>query len=82
MIMLGGIPTKVDGRTLEFQSASWKRQLFRRSGWRSALTAGYLAASLIVGPAAKADDFDLLVVYEEARVLNDQWQACAATFIR
>ena len=37
---------------------------------------------MFVGPAAKADDFDLLVVYEEARVLNDQWQACAATFIK
>ena len=82
MIMLGGIPTRVEGRTLEFQSASWKRQLFRRSGWRSALAAGCLAASLLVGSAAKADEFDLLVVYEEARALNDQWQACAATFIK
>jgi hypothetical protein len=37
---------------------------------------------LLVGPSAKADDFDPLVVYEEARDLNDQWQACAASFIK
>jgi hypothetical protein len=82
MIMVGGIPTTVDGRTLGFRSASKKRQILRRSGWRGAVAAGCLAASLLVGPSAKADDFDPLVVYEEARDLNDQWQACAASFIK
>jgi hypothetical protein len=52
------------------------------NGWRSALAAGCLVASLIAGPSAKADEFDPLVVYDEARVLNDQWQVCAASFIR
>ena len=28
--MLGGIPTRVTGEPFEFQSASWKRQIFRR----------------------------------------------------
>jgi hypothetical protein len=37
---------------------------------------------LIVGPSVEADDFDPLVVYEDARVLNDQWQVCTASFIR
>jgi hypothetical protein len=37
---------------------------------------------LIAGPSVKADEFDPLVIYDEARVLNDQWQACAASFIR
>jgi hypothetical protein len=51
-------------------------------GWRSALAAGCLAALLIAGPSVEADEFDPLVVYDEARVLNDQWQVCAASFIR
>jgi hypothetical protein len=51
-------------------------------GWRSALVAGCLVASLISSPYVEADEFDPLVVYEEARVLNDQWQVCAAFFIR
>jgi hypothetical protein len=52
------------------------------NGWRSALAAGCLAALLIAGPSVEADEFDPLVVYEEARVLNDQWQVCAASFIK
>jgi hypothetical protein len=51
-------------------------------GRRSALAAGYLVALLIAGPSVEADEFDPLVVYEQARVLNDQWQVCAASFIR
>jgi hypothetical protein len=54
----------------------------RVNGWRSALAAGGLVASLIAGPSVKADEFNPLVVYDEARVLNDQWQVCAASFIR
>jgi len=80
--MLGGIPTTGKERTLQFQSASRTRQIFRREGWRSALVAGWLAASLLIGSSAKADEFDPLVVYEEARALNEQWQACAASFIK
>jgi hypothetical protein len=51
-------------------------------GRRSAMAAGYLAALLIAGPSVEADEFDPLVVYEQARILNDQWQVCAASFIR
>jgi hypothetical protein len=51
-------------------------------GWRSALAAGCLVASLIASPSVEADEFDPLVVYEGARVLNDQWQVCAAFFIK
>jgi hypothetical protein len=36
---------------------------------------------MTVGFTVHADEFDPLIVYEEARVLNDQWQVCAATFI-
>jgi hypothetical protein len=45
-------------------------------GWRISLAAGCLAALLIAGPSVEADEFDPLVVYEEARVLNNQWQIC------
>ena len=41
-----------------------------------------MIASLVAGPPVFADEFDPLVVYEEARALNDQWQACAASFVR
>ena len=51
-------------------------------GWRAAMASGFLITSLIVGTPTEADEFDPLVVYEEARVLNDQWQACAASFVR
>ncbi|MBO1907977.1 hypothetical protein J4G37_24150 [Microvirga sp. 3-52] len=37
---------------------------------------------MIVGFAVQADEFDPLIVYEEARVLNDQWQNCAATVVK
>jgi hypothetical protein len=51
-------------------------------GWSSVLAAGCLAALLIAGPSVEADEFNPLVVYEQARVLNDQWQVCAALFIK
>ncbi|WP_133239407.1 hypothetical protein [Microvirga sp. KLBC 81] len=54
----------------------------RVNGWRIALAAGCLVASLIARTPVEADEFDPLVAYEEARVLNDQWQACAASFVR
>lgn len=50
--------------------------------WRAAISSGFLIASVIAGTPARADEFNPLVVYEEARVLNDQWQACAASFVR
>jgi hypothetical protein len=54
----------------------------RVNGWRSALAAGCLVGSLLVGPSVEADEFDPFVVYEEAKVLNDQWQVCAASALK
>jgi hypothetical protein len=54
----------------------------RVNGWRSALAAGCLVGSLIVGSSIEADEFDPFVVYEEAKILNDQWQACAASALK
>jgi hypothetical protein len=53
-----------------------------KTGWRVALLVCPMLASLVAGPAVFADEFDALVVYEEAKVLNDRWQACAASFVR
>ena len=52
------------------------------TGWRVALLVCSMIASLVAGPPVFADEFDPLAVYAEARTLNDQWQACAASFIR
>ncbi len=51
-------------------------------GWRTALASGLLITSLLAGTPVEADEFDPLILYEEAGVLNDQWQACAASFVR
>ncbi len=51
-------------------------------GWRTALASGVLITSLIAGTPLDADEFDPLILYEEAGNLNDQWQACAASFVR
>jgi len=51
-------------------------------GWRTALASGFLVTLLIAGTPVEADEFDPLAVYEEARSLNDQWQACAASVVR
>jgi hypothetical protein len=40
-----------------------------------------MVAALTGSLAVHADEFDPLIVYEEARLMNDQWQICAATFI-
>ena len=80
--MLGNIPIAGDGRTSDLRSILKKCQIFRMNGWRNAFAAGCLVILLIAGPSVEADEFDPLVVYEEASVLNDQWQACAASFIR
>ncbi|WP_262299752.1 hypothetical protein [Microvirga sesbaniae] len=53
-----------------------------KTGWRVAFLFCPMIASLVAGPPVFADEFDPLVVYEEARTLNDQWQACAASFVR
>jgi hypothetical protein len=37
---------------------------------------------LVVGFAVQADEFDPLILYEEARVLHDHWQSCTATFVK
>lgn len=50
--------------------------------WRGILCVGCLVAALIVGFTVQADEFDPLIVYEEARALNDQWQICAATVVK
>lgn len=52
------------------------------SSWRTAGLAALLISSLAMGRQAGADEFDALVVYQEARPLNDEWQACAASFVR
>ena len=36
-----------------------------------------MVAALTGSLAVHADEFDPLIVYEEARVMNDQWQICA-----
>jgi hypothetical protein len=41
-----------------------------------------LAGLWMGGSSVEADEFDPLAAYEEARVLNDQWQACAASFVK
>jgi len=51
-------------------------------GWRAALLVCPVITSLGAGPPVFANEFDPLLVYEEARALNDQWQACAASFVR
>jgi hypothetical protein len=51
-------------------------------GWRIVLASAFLSTSLIAGTPLEADEFDPLALYEEARVLNDHWQACAASFVR
>ena len=53
-----------------------------KTGWRVALLVCSMIASLVAGPPVFADEFDPLAVYEEAGALNDQWQACAASFVR
>ena len=80
--MLGNVPPPNEGRASDQRGTLKKRQRCRRNGWRTTLAAGCLVASLMAGPPVKADEFDALIVYEEARVLNDQWQLCAATFIK
>jgi hypothetical protein len=50
--------------------------------WRVAFLVGPMIASLVAAPSVLADEFDPLVIYAEARALNDQWQACAAAFVR
>lgn len=37
---------------------------------------------MTVGFAAEADEFGPLIVLEEARALNGQWQMCATPFIK
>ena len=53
-----------------------------KTGWRVALLVCPLIASVVAGPSALAGESDPLALYEEAKVLNDQWQACAASFVR
>lgn len=53
-----------------------------KADWTIGVAAVLLAVLVFVGPSADADEFDPLLVYREARPLNDEWQACAASFVR
>lgn len=53
-----------------------------KTDWRVALLVVSVITSLIAGPPVFANEFDPFLVYEEARALNEQWQACAASFVR
>jgi hypothetical protein len=66
-------PSRID-RSLKSRYAS-----AHLLGW---IAAGLVAVTLLVGPPARADEFDALAVYSEARPLNDRWQACAASYVR
>ncbi len=49
--------------------------------WLNRLCAVLLTFLLFTGQPLRADEFDPLAVYGEAKPLNDRWQACAASFI-
>ncbi|WP_445503062.1 hypothetical protein [Microvirga sp. G4-2] len=53
-----------------------------KTGWRVALLVCPAITLLVAGSPVFANEFDPLLAYEEARALNDQWQACAASFVR
>jgi len=47
--------------------------------------AGFMGALTILlapGHPTRSDEFDPLAVHQEARPLNDRWQACAALFVK
>jgi hypothetical protein len=46
------------------------------------MLAGPVASSFLARSSACADEFDVLTVYSEARPLNDEWQAFAASFAK
>jgi hypothetical protein len=50
--------------------------------WRRVILAGLVAASFFAESSVYVDEFDVLTVYSEARPLNDEWQVCAASFVR
>jgi hypothetical protein len=50
--------------------------------WLGGIVAGILIAPIHIQLPAQADEFDALVIYSEARPLNDRWQACAASYVR
>ena len=52
-----------------------------RVSWLNRLRTVLLTSLLFAGQPLRADEFDPLVVYGEAKPLNDRWQACAASFI-
>jgi hypothetical protein len=43
---------------------------------------GLVASSFLAQSSIHADEFDVLAAYREAGSLNDQWQACAASFAK
>lgn len=58
------------------------RPVFLRLDWRRAMLAGLVASSFLAQSPIHADEFDVLAAYSEAGSLNDQWQACAASFAK
>jgi hypothetical protein len=53
-----------------------------KTGWRVALLVCPVITLLVARPPVFANELDPLLVYEEAMALNNQWQACAASFVR
>jgi hypothetical protein len=49
---------------------------------RRIILAGLVASSFFVHSPVYADEFDVLAAYSEAGSLNDDWQACVASFVR
>jgi hypothetical protein len=46
------------------------------------MLAGLVACPFFAYQPVDADEFDILTVYSEARPLKEEWQVCAASFVR
>src|SRR3712207_9572328 len=46
------------------------------------MLAGLVACPFFAYQPVHADEFDILTVYSEARPLNEEWQVCAASFVK
>jgi hypothetical protein len=78
---MGAMMTRAGSSSLPVR---WTTSLpvFLRLDWRRAMLAGLVASSFFAHSPVLADEFDVLAVYSEARPLNDEWQACAASFAK
>ena len=59
---------------------SWLKSL--EADWHHAMLAELVACPFFAYQPVHADEFDILTVYSEARPLNEEWQVCAASFVR